>query len=107
MRFVTLTLGLVLAVGLSAAPSVVSVASAQDAEPAAQKDVTFDEALLDIPEGESGSFYSERAEAIGKAFGGKDHSTVKYSVDLISQKVREDKGTRDEIDIVIAAIHDR
>ena len=68
MRLVTLTLGLVLAVGLSAAPSVVSVASAQDAEPAAQKDVTFDEALLDIPEGESGSFYSERAEAIGKAF---------------------------------------
>ena len=49
----------------------------------------------------------ETFEAIGKAFGGKDHSTVKYSVDLISQKVREDKGTRDEIDIVIAAIHDR
>ena len=49
----------------------------------------------------------ETFEAIGKAFGGKDHSTVKYSVDLISQKVREDKGTRDEIDIVIAQIRDR
>ena len=49
----------------------------------------------------------ETFESIGKAFGGKDHSTVKYSVDLISQKVREDKGTRDEIDIVIAQIRDR
>ena len=49
----------------------------------------------------------ETFESIGKAFGGKDHSTVKYSVDLISQKVREDKGTRDEIDIVIAQIHNR
>ena len=49
----------------------------------------------------------ETFESIGKAFGGKDHSTVKYSVDLIAQKVREDKGTRDEIDIVIAQIRDR
>jgi chromosomal replication initiator protein len=49
----------------------------------------------------------ETFESIGKAFGGKDHSTVKYSVDLIGQKVREDKGTRDEIDIVIAQIHNR
>lgn len=49
----------------------------------------------------------ETFESIGKAFGGKDHSTVKYSVDLITQKVREDKGTRDEIDIVIAKIRDR
>ena len=49
----------------------------------------------------------ETFESIGKAFGGKDHSTVKYSVDLIGEKVREDKGTRDEIDIVIAQIHNR
>ena len=49
----------------------------------------------------------ETFESIGKAFGGKDHSTVKYSVDLIAEKVREDKGTRDEIDIVIAQIRDR
>ncbi|MDO4532289.1 MAG: chromosomal replication initiator protein DnaA [Coriobacteriia bacterium] len=49
----------------------------------------------------------ETYESIGKAFGGKDHSTVKYSVDLIGEKVREDKGTRDEIDIVIGQIHNR
>ena len=49
----------------------------------------------------------ETFESIGKAFGGKDHSTVKYSVDLIAQKIREDKSTRDEIDIVVAQIHNR
>lgn len=49
----------------------------------------------------------ETFESIGKAFGGKDHSTVKYSVDLIAQKVREDKGVRDEVDIVIAQIKNR
>jgi chromosomal replication initiator protein len=49
----------------------------------------------------------ETYESIGKEFGGKDHSTVKYSVDLIGEKVREDKGTRDEIDIVIGQIHNR
>lgn len=49
----------------------------------------------------------ETFESIGKSFGGKDHSTVKYSVDLISEKIREDKGTRDEIDIVIAQIRNR
>ena len=49
----------------------------------------------------------ETFDSIGKAFGGKDHSTVKYSVDLIGQKIKEDKGTRDEIDIVINQIKDR
>lgn len=49
----------------------------------------------------------ETFESIGKAFGGKDHSTVKYSVDLIAEKVHEDKGTRDEIDIVIKQINER
>ncbi len=82
MRLVTLTLGLVLAVGLSAAPSVVSVASAQDAapvdssefvppiapvEPVAKTDATFDETLFEIPEGETGKFYIERVEALDKA----------------------------------------
>ena len=49
----------------------------------------------------------ETFDSIGKAFGGKDHSTVKYSVDLIATKVREDKATRDEIDIVIGQIRNR
>ena len=49
----------------------------------------------------------ETFDSIGKAFGGKDHSTVKYSADLIAQKIKEDKGTRDEIDIVINQIKDR
>ena len=49
----------------------------------------------------------ETFDTIGKAFGGKDHSTVKYSVDLIAQKAQEDKGMRDEIDIIITQIHNR
>ena len=61
-------LGALLAVGLFAAPSFVSVASAQDAEPAAQEDATFDESLLEIPDGETGQFYIDRIQALGKAF---------------------------------------
>lgn len=45
--------------------------------------------------------------SIGKEFGGKDHSTVKYSVDLIAQKAREDKETQEEIDIIISQIRNR
>ena len=61
-------LGALLAVGLFAAPSFVSVASAQDAEPAAQENATFDESLLEIPDGEAGQFYVDRIKAIGEAF---------------------------------------
>jgi len=68
MRAIKVTFGLLLAVGLFAAPSFVSVASAQDAEPAAQESATFDETLLEIPDGETGQFYIDRIQAIGKAF---------------------------------------
>ncbi len=68
MRAIKVTFGLLLAVGLFAAPSFVSVASAQDADSAAQESATFDESLLDIPDGETGQFYIDRIQAIGEAF---------------------------------------
>ena len=68
MRAIKVTFGLFLAVGLFAAPSFVSVASAQDAEPAAQESATFDESLLEIPDGETGQFYIDRIQELGKAF---------------------------------------
>ena len=68
MSVARVVFGLLLAVGVYAAPSVVSVASAQDAEPAPKASATFDESLLEIPEGETGIFYVERADAIRKAF---------------------------------------
>ena len=68
MNITKFMLGALLAVGLFAAPSLVSVASAQDAEPAAQESATFDESLLEIPDGETGQFYVDRIQALGKAF---------------------------------------
>lgn len=49
----------------------------------------------------------ETFASIGKEFGNKDHSTVKYSVDLIGQIVNEDKDAKDEIDIIIDQIRNR
>ena len=68
MNITKFMLGALLVVGLFAAPSLVSVASAQDAEPAAQESATFDESLLEIPDGETGQFYVDRIQALSKAF---------------------------------------
>ena len=68
MRAIKVTFGLLLAVGLFAAPSFVSVASAQDADSAAQESATFDESLLEIPDDETGQFYIDRIQELGKAF---------------------------------------
>ena len=63
MKFAKFTYGLILAVGLFAAPSFGAVAFAQDAEAKA----SFDESLFEIPEGETGKFYIERLETLNKA----------------------------------------
>lgn len=49
----------------------------------------------------------ETLASIGKAFGDRDHSTAKYSVDIVAERIREDKSIKDEVDIVIAQIRDR
>ena len=116
MRVARFIFGLLFAVGLFAAPSVVSVAFAQDDESAPKASATFDETLLDIPEGETGRFYVERADAIRKAFvaflnaegttpeeANKLLSTIQESFDKLVKKI----AFADDVDPSVAELYFR
>ena len=63
MRKINLALGLALSAGLFSGANADMTCYAQDA-PAAAQAPSFDESLLEIPDGESSKFYQDRLNAI-------------------------------------------